>query len=238
MLDFRDWWLDRIENEGLEPSSANKDLIHLGKVLKTVNKMKRLGLVLPLSDLSFKESEAAPRPPFSETWLKEKIMAPQALAGLNKDARCILLAMINTGARPSELAALTRNQIRLEGAVPHISIEPVERQLKSANARRVIPLCGISLDAMRVCPDGFARYSDSAASLSATVNKYLRNNGLMETSSHTLYGLRHSFEDRMLAAGVDERIRRDLMGHALNRERYGKGGDLKHLQRLVQAVAL
>nr|WP_309504076.1 tyrosine-type recombinase/integrase [uncultured Roseovarius sp.] len=238
MLDFRDWWLDRIEHEGLKPSSANKDLIHLGKVLKTVNKMKRLSLVLPLSDLSFKESEATPRPPFSETWLKERIMAPQALVGLNKDARCILLAMINTGARPSELAALTRNQIRLGGAVPHISIEPVDRQLKSANARRLIPLCGISLDAMHACPDGFARYRDSAASLSATVNKYLRGNGLMETPLHTLYGLRHSFEDRMLAAGVDERIRRDLMGHALYRERYGKGGDLEHLQRLVQAVAL
>lgn len=57
MLDFRAWWLDRIENEGLKPSSANKDLIHLGDVLKTVNKMKRLNLVLPLSDLSFKEGE-------------------------------------------------------------------------------------------------------------------------------------------------------------------------------------
>lgn len=230
MLDFRVWWLDRIENEGLQPSSANKDLIHLGKVLKTVNKMKRLNLVLPLSDLSFKEGEQAPRPPFSEVWIKDRLMAPGALAGLNLEARCILLAMINTGARPSELAALTCEQIRLEGEVPHISIEPVNRQLKSANARRMIPLCGISLRAMRVGMNGFPRYSDSSASLSATVNKFLRYHDLMETPEHTLYGLRHSFEDRMLAAGVDERIRRDLMGHALDRERYGKGGSLEHLQ--------
>lgn len=42
----------------------------------------------------------------------------------------------------------------------------------------------------------------------------------------------------MLAAGVDERIRRDLMGHALNRERYGKGANLEQLYLLVQATAL
>lgn len=29
MLVFRDWWMDRLESEGLNPSSANKDLIHL-----------------------------------------------------------------------------------------------------------------------------------------------------------------------------------------------------------------
>ncbi len=74
------------------------------------------------------------------------------------------------------------------------------------------------------CPKGFPKYRSSSASLSTTVNKFLRSNGLMETPDHSLYGLRHSFEDRLLAAGLDERIRRDLFGHALNRERYGKGG--------------
>lgn len=45
-------------------------------------------------------------------------------------------------------------------------------------------------------------------------------------------------EVRGLAAGVDERIRRDLMGHALERERYGKGASLEHLQEIIQATAL
>ncbi len=238
MLDFRAWWLDRMEAKELTPNSANKDLIHLGAVLKTINKMKRLGLVLPLSDLSFNKGEAMQRPPFSDSWIKDRLLAPGALDGLNNEARCILLVMVNTGARPSELAALTASQIRLDVNLPHISIEPVERQLKSANARRIIPLCGVSFEAMRECPAGFPRYRTSSASLSATVNKFLRARGLMETPGHTLYGLRHSFEDRMLAAGVDERIRRDLMGHALNRERYGKGASLEQLYMLVQATAL
>lgn len=236
MLDFRAWWLDRIEAGEVEPGTANKDLIHLGDVLKTVVRMKRLGIVLPLDGLSFKEGEAGQRPPFSSGWIKEKLLADGALDGLNEEARVILLAMVNTGARPSEIANLTADRIRLDGKVPHISIEAEERQLKSAYARRVIPLCGVSLEAMRARPEGFPRYRDKPG-LSATVNKFLRENGLAETPVHTMYSLRHSFEDRMLAAGVDDRIRRDLFGHRLDRERYGRGATLEHLQEVVQAIA-
>lgn len=237
MLDFRNWWIERMDSEDLTPNSANKDLIHLGDVLKTANKMKRLGLVLPLSDLSFKEGEAKQRPPFSVAWIRDRLLAPGALDGLNLEARCIVLGMVNTGYRPSEGACLTAAQIRLDHKVPHISIEPVGRQLKSAYARRVIPLAGVSLEAFRQCPNGFPRYADNP-SLSATVNKFLRENGLMESPGHSLYSLRHSFEDRMLAAGIDDRIRRDLFGHRLTRERYGKGADLDHLARVIQAVAI
>ncbi len=237
MLDFRQWWIEKLESEDLTPNSANKDLIHLGSVLKTINKRKRLGLVLPLTDLSFKEGEKRQRPPFSVDWIKTKLLAPGALDGLNTEARCIVLGMVNTGYRPSEGAALGSDQIRLEADVPHISIEPVGRQLKSAYARRIIPLAGVSLEAFKECPDGFPRYADNP-SLSATVNKFMRANGLMETAGHSLYSLRHSFEDRMLAAGVDDRIRRDLFGHRLTRERYGKGASLDQLAAAIQGLAL
>ena len=66
MLEFRGWWQEKIEIGNLTPNSANKDLIHLGKVLKTVNRMKRLGLEIPLDGLSFKEGEKTERPPFSD----------------------------------------------------------------------------------------------------------------------------------------------------------------------------
>lgn len=238
MLDFRNWWMERLEEEELSPGSANKDLIHLGDVLKTVNRMKRLGLVLPLTDLAFKEGEGKKRPPFSAKWIKEKLLAPGALNRLNPEARAILLVMVNTGCRPSELAALTAKTIRLDHNVPHISIEPEGRQIKSKHARRTVPLLGVSLEAMRAFPEGFPRYRESSASLSATVNKFLRENGLMESDEHTLYSLRHAFEDRMLAAGIDDRIRRDLFGHRLSRERYGDGASLEQQQALLQATAL
>lgn len=237
MLDFRHWWIERIDEAGLTANSANKDLIHLGDILKTVNRMKRLGLVLPLSDLSLKEGDAKKRPPFSDAWIREKILADGALDGLNTEARCILLGMINTGCRPSEISNLKPKHIRLDDPVPHIVIEPDGRQVKSKHARRSIPLTGVSLHALRRCPDGFPRYRDKAG-LSATINKFLRENGLMESEHHVLYSLRHSFEDRMLAAGVDDRIRRDLLGHRLSRERYGAGASLEQARRILQAFAL
>ena len=237
MLDFRQWWIERIDEEDLTANSANKDLIHLGDILKTVNRMKRLGLVLPLSDLSLKEGDAKKRPPFSDAWIREKILAEGALDGLNAEARCILLGMINTGCRPSEIANLKPKHIRLDDPVPHMVIEPDGRQVKSKHARRAIPLTGVSLEALRRCPQGFPRYRDKAG-LSATINKFLRENGLMESEHHVLYSLRHSFEDRMLAAEVDDRIRRDLLGHRLSRERYGAGASLEQTRRILQAFAL
>jgi len=237
MLDFRAWWLEKMRDESLTANSANKDFIHIANVLRTVNKMKRLGLDLPLTDLAIKAGEKVTRPPFSPEWIKTKLLAPGALDGLNHEARAILLGMVNTGYRPSEGAALTRDQIRLDHAVPHISIEPVGRQLKSQYARRRIPLLGVSLEAFRAFPEGFPRYRDSAA-LSATVNKFLRENHLLETPKHSMYSLRHSFEDRMLAAGIDERIRRDLFGHSLNRERYGAGATLEHMRDLLLPITL
>ena len=238
MLDFRQHWLERIEAGEVTPNSANKDLIHLGDVLKTVNTMKRLGLTLPLGELSFREGETRTRPPFSPEWIRNRLLAPGSLSGLNDDARGLLLGMVNTGYRPSEGAGLTAKTIRLGAAVPHIAIEPEGRQLKSAYARRVIPLTGVSLEAFKAFPDGFPRYRESSAGLSATVNKYLKANGLLETPAHSFYSLRHAFEDRMLAAGIDDRIRRDLFGHRLDRERYGKGASLDHVARLVGEIAL
>lgn len=237
MLSFREWWWEKIRDGGLTPNSANKDFTHLASVLRYVNKSKRLGLVLPLDGLSFSEGEKNHRVPFSEDWIREKIIGNPALMGLNTEARCVLLGMINTGYRPSEATTLGAAQIRLDVEIPHISIEPNGRQLKSSYSRRVIPLAGISLEAFQTCPAGFPRYYDKAG-LSNTVNKFLRENGMAETAGHTMYSLRHSFEDRMLDRDVDERIRRDLMGHTLNRERYGKGASLEKLAEIIHTISL
>jgi integrase len=200
--------------------------------------MKRLGLDLPLGELSFREGEKRTRPPFSVAWIQNRLLAAGALDGLNDQARGLVLGMINTGYRPSEGAALTAQTIILDHEIPHISIEADGRQLKTPHARRIIPLAGVSLDAFRAFPNGFARYRDNSASLSGTVNKFLSENGLLETPEHSFYSLRHSFEDRMLAANIDDRIRRDLFGHRLDRERYGKGASLTQLGKLVAQISL
>jgi hypothetical protein len=96
MLDFREWWWEKIKEDYLALASGNKDFIHLANIFRTVNTMKRLSLDLTLSGLSFKAGEKTVRLPFSTNWIKEKILAPGALDGLNVEARTVLLGMINT----------------------------------------------------------------------------------------------------------------------------------------------
>ncbi len=36
MLDFREFWMDRIEADEIDPGTANKDLTHVGDVLREV----------------------------------------------------------------------------------------------------------------------------------------------------------------------------------------------------------
>ena len=43
-----------------------------------MNKLKRLALVLPLSDLALKEDEKKTRPPFGVEWIKTKLLAKGA----------------------------------------------------------------------------------------------------------------------------------------------------------------
>lgn len=241
MYEFRSWLVKKVALKEIKASSANKDLTYLKAMWATVARAKKITLAYSNEGLTIADTtkRKATRPPFSDNWIKTKLLADGALDGLNVEARMILLGMINTGYRPSEGAGLVASTIRLDTDVPHILIRPEDhRSLKNANAERVIPLTGISLEALKHAPTGFPRYASSSASLSATVNKFLRENGLTESDDQSMYSLRHSFEDRLLVAGIDERIRRDLMGHGLKRERYGKGGDIAHIHGLLLPLAL
>ena len=235
-LKFRSWWLDRVECDGLTPNSANKDLVHLRSVLETVNELLGMGLKLPFDKLSLKDDERPNRPSFSKNWIQEKLLAKGALDGMNLQARVVFLTMINTGARPSEIANLRPEHIHLESEYPHININEINRELKSKNAIRIIPLAGCSLKAMHQCPDGFPKYRDNP-SLSGTMNKYLKENGLRQTPKHVAYSVRHSFEDRLRQAKIDERLRSELFGHAYYREKYGDP-TLQELTEAIQLIAI
>jgi integrase len=101
-------------------------------------------------------------------------------------------------------------------------------------------LLGVSLDAAKriVAKGGITHYLDDGDTWSATVNKYLSNNDLRETPKHTAYSLRHSFEDRMAEAAIDDRIRAELMGHKYARPDYGRGGSLETRQKAIERIAL
>ncbi|MDF1728813.1 MAG: tyrosine-type recombinase/integrase [Sulfitobacter sp.] len=243
MMRMRDHLAERVEKGKIKAATANKELKLFGTVMRRVNKAKELKLELEiLSGWAFRGAEDGVRVPFTTRWIRETLVEGSALEGLNPQARAIVRVMINTGMRPSEVAGLLPENIKLGHEVPHLVIEPRTegehvRQVKTKSARRVLPLLGVSLNAISDFANGFPRYYDNPG-LSQTINKYLRERKLMESEHHTLYCLRHSFEDRMLEAGIDERLRRDFLGHRLDRERYGMGGDLIFRRNQLAKVAL
>lgn len=50
--------------------------------------------------------------------------------------------------------------------------------------------------------------------MAAALSKYFRENGLVPTNRHAIYCFRHSFADRMQAAGLEMGLRMALMGHS------------------------
>ncbi|PLX37008.1 MAG: integrase [Hyphomicrobiales bacterium] len=241
---FYHWWGERIRpsddgTAALSPSSGNRDI---GNMRKLYGEFFRYhgedDRPNPFRRLSFRERKIS-RPPFPTEWIRDVILKPGAMAALNSQARDIVLAMVETGCRPSELCNMPAECIRLDHAVPHISIRHRPgREIKTASSERDIPLLGVSLAAMRRNPQGFPRYRDNEDSLAALLGKYFRNNGLFPSPDHKIYSLRHSFEKRMQEAGIDGDLRKTLFGHKNDRPKYGDGGSLEYRRQELAKITL
>tara|TARA_R110000868_G_scaffold23357_1_gene94325 strand:+ start:2322 stop:3704 length:1383 start_codon:yes stop_codon:yes gene_type:complete len=257
-IKFYRYWLNRImpddDTEPMHPSSGNREIGELRKLYREYfsfehNDKERLN---PFLALGFPEDGSASRPPFPVEWIEQKFLTAGLLTGLNPEARGVLLAMIETGCRPSEVCNLTPGAIMLDADVPHISVRPRRagdrknkevkqfgpHEVKSAASVRKIPLVGVALEVFKRFPSGFPRYMDKTGTACQTINSYLEENGLLPTQDHTLYGLRHTFEDRMKRAEVDYEVRMGLFGHTVSRPSYGSGGGMAWQRDLLSAMAL
>jgi integrase len=226
------FWADRVQGKGVEKpmsgNSANRDLGNLRKLYRRyfehIGEESREN---PFRNLRFASPKLSKVRPFSDDWVRERILAPGVMKGLNRQAALLCYAMIETGCRPSELSNIEPENIRLDAEVPHIRIRnTTKRQLKSTASIRDIPLVGISLEAMKHARDGFPHYRERGYLLSQSLAKGFKVRGLMPSEQHRLYSFRHSFEKRMLEAGIDYGLRCTLMGHRNPRPEYGDGGSL------------
>ncbi|MDX8457319.1 integrase [Mesorhizobium humile] len=234
---FREWWQKRVVGGGLDIGTANKDIGHISKMLRVVDLTHQLKLEPVFHHLRLSGAVAAQRAAFSEQFVQEKILAEGALDGLNDEARHLVYLIADTGLRLSEAANLTAETIHLDQEIPHVQVRPNGRRLKTDHSARDIPLVGCALDAMKLHPNGFPRYRDKAASLSALVNKVLGKKKLLPTSEHSLYSLRHTFEDRLTAVEAPEKVTASLMGHKWIRPKYGAGPSLMQKHEWLQKIA-
>ena len=234
-LEFFDWWGDRMLREGLSANSPNKDLEYLSAMINQVSDAKRLNIDAPFRSLRFKAGITRSPHPITADEIRDHVL--DALPKLNPAARAIVEILIQTGLRPSEACNLTASMIVLDSNIPHIHIQRrADRDLKTANATRRIPLVGRALEAARAWPNGFETYQDREASLCATVGKWLRTAMPPRDLSVSAYSFRHGFQDRLTAAAPPERVNADLMGHAISRERYGAGPSLEQLLDVMRDI--
>jgi len=143
----------------------------------------------PFEGLSFKDPNIRRRPSLSADWINSVLFKPGALAGLNDEARGVLLAMTETGARPGELCNVREDYIHLSAEVSYTRIEPRDhpedpRENKTRSSIRQVPLVGAALVVFRKHQKGFLRYRDNETTLSATLNKFIRDNELWPSEKH------------------------------------------------------
>lgn len=226
------FWEKKILAEGLTVEAPNKCFSNLKGMLTVVDRALQTDYRAVWSDTQMTgtaATKAKERASYSREFVETQLLRQGALDGMNVQARMALYIMLETGLRPSEIVNLRPHQFVMGGNIPHIVIEEREdRVLKSDNAVRTIPLVGVALWAGRQVADTcFPDYFDNASNWSAATNKFLRENGLRPTERHTAYSARHAFQDRITAAWVPDRVQVDLMGHALDREKYGQGASLE-----------
>lgn len=236
-ISFRIWWQKRLAADDLDIGTANKDIGHISKILTTVDMAHQLKLDPVFKHLRLSGEVAAQRAAFEASFVQDKIISSDALAGLNDEARRIIMLIADTGLRLSEAANLLPENIRLEASVPHVQIRAAGRKLKTEHSAREIPLVGCALAVMKLQPKGFPRYRDKAASLSAIVNKVMAHNKLLPTPEHSLYSLRHTFEDRLTAVEAPEKVTASLMGHKWIRPKYGAGPSLEQKRDWLEKIA-
>lgn len=235
-LKYQKHWAGQVkpknpETKPMAPNTANR---HIGNIrslytdyFKHIGEEERPN---PFRNMHFKAKARTEVPPFSSEWVRTKFLAPGATRKWRPELQLILLMLVETGCRPSEVINLRVEDFHMDEPVPYISIRAREnREVKTDTSERDIPLVGISLEAAkRAAPKAFAHYYDKNELVSANMMKNFRNRGLLETPAHKVYSLRHAFEKRMQEANIDYGLRCLLMGHKTTRPVYGDGGSLEY----------
>ena len=241
ILRYRNWWVSRIQSEDrLSPNTANKDFGFIRQILRAAadNCGLDINVDILFRKINLKDVNQRSRHPFETAYIKDVLMDRERIK-MNVECQLFIYAMADTGARVSELVGLEDEDVLLFDDVPHIKIRKnALRSLKTPQSERDIPLVGAALVAFRELKGGFVRYRGKADLISATINKYLRENGLIPSDRHSLYSLRHSFEDRLTAVEPPDKVQAALMGHKYVRPKYGHGPSLEQKKLWLDKIAL
>ena len=160
-----------------------------------------------------------------------------------------MIALISdAGMRLSEALGLVWSDVELNHEYPHVNlVEHPWRHLKTSGSKRLMPLVGVSLEAVKVMHQQkfstqflFTSHTSAAKcngnSVSATLNKWLKQ----YTEQGVIHSFRHSFRDRLREAEVDIELTDQLGGWASPSigQSYGSGHTLKQKHNAMHKIVL
>jgi integrase len=238
---FRDWLIDR----GLTTSSISRIFGTVRAVINLTIQEQGLDCRNAFANIYLPKKAEEKRKPIP----KHEIIQIQKTCLELADERRLLIAIISdTGMRLSEALGLVWSDVRLDHEYPHINlVEHPWRQLKTSGSKRLVPLVGVSLEAIKVMhQQGFSTqfmfpsYTSATKcngnSASAALNKWLKQ----YTGQGVIHSFRHSFRDRLREAEVDVELTDQLGGWASSTigQSYGSGHTLKQKYNAMQRIVL
>ena len=107
-------------------------------MIRAVNKRLKLGLDNVFAGTRIEGGKDGKRSPFPVEFIRNTILAESALAELNDEARDVVLVVMETGARPSEIVNLSKQRIVLDAQIP-LSLSETQSgwYVKPIRARRL-----------------------------------------------------------------------------------------------------
>ena len=238
---FRDWLIDR----GLTTSSISRIFGTIRAVINLAIQEHGLDCRNAFANIYLPKKVEEKRKPIP----KHEILQIQKTCLEIGDERRLVIALISdTGMRLSEALGLVWGDVRLDHEYPHINlVEHPWRQLKTSGSKRLVPLVGVSLEAIKVMhQQGFSTqflfpsYTSATKcngnSASAALNKWLKQ----YTGQGVIHSFRHSFRDRLREAEVDIELTDQLGGCASSSigQSYGSGHTLKQKFNAMQRIVL
>lgn len=226
VLEFRSHLIDRLDEGEIIDNTFNKQFGHLRIIFRTIKETLQIDMdnETLFKNVTIKQAERK-RISYDIDYVRDVLLDQGNFKTLNDEAYALIPIMASTGMRPSEVCGLDKEDIFLDAEVPYVHIRPKkDLKLKTPHSERKIPLAGSALWAFQKYPEGFKKYYRKSSSLSAALNKYMRENGLIQNKEGrhtTAYCLRHTFQDLLRMHKVDERLQCDLMGHKYERPKYG-----------------
>ena len=201
---FRDWLIDR----GLTTSSISRIFGTIRAVINLTIQEHGLDCPNAFANIYLPKKAEEKRKPIPK---HEIIQIQKTCLEIGDERRLVIALISDTGMRLSEALGLVWSDVRLDHEYPHINlVEHPWRQLKTSGSKRLVPLVGVSLEAVKVMhQQGFSTqflfpsYASATKcngnSASAALNKWLKQ----YTGQGVIRSFRHSFRDRLREAEVD-----------------------------------